>query len=161
MARSVTVAAYRRLSAALVLLAVALTTWALYAALHTRWFEVLLALPAGVLLLYAVQRLAIRTDAGAADLLIFATKDECALCDEARLLLGRLTTGSAWNVKEVRIETDRFLRRHFKNEVPVLLWQGEVLARLAWDAGSLRGRLEALKPAASGGGPPSPIRPAV
>lgn len=151
----VSLPAYRRLAAATMVFAVAATVAGLYAALHRQWALALLGLVGGALLLYPSQFVRIRAEPGGEHLLYFVTKAECALCDEARALLPPLLAGTPFGIREIRVETDRGLRRRFGHAVPVLLWQGEVLARLGWDAALLRRRLEDLARAH----PPAPPTP--
>lgn len=135
---------YRRLTRLLMLAAVGLTTWGLYAGLHHEWHWTALGIGGGVLSLYLAQRIHIKTDPLAQHLLVFVTKSDCALCEEARLLLPKITEGTPFRVEEESIDENKFLRRHFRDTVPVLLWQGEEIARLRWDADALRARLQSL-----------------
>jgi len=150
---SVDLATYRRLARILVLGSVAGTVAGIYGLLRGSWFLGGAALAAGIVLLWFVQRLSIAAEAGSEDTLVFVTKDDCALCDEAKALLPSVTDGLPFRVEEARLESSRFLRRHFRSTVPVLLWQGEEIARLGWDAEALRRRLEAIvaaRPPAAG-----------
>jgi glutaredoxin-like protein DUF836 len=135
---------FRRLAKLLTFASLLATVAGLYAALQRQWGLAALGIGAGLLALYAVQRLAIQPAAGSENVLLVVTKDECSLCDEARLLLPTLIEGTPFRTEEVKIESDRFLRRHFKDHVPVLLWQGEELARLRWDPATVRARLDAI-----------------
>jgi len=143
-AAPVGLATFRRLARLLTIASLLATVAGIYAALKGAWGLAAVGIGAGLLALYAVQRLAIRSEPGSEDVLLFVTKDQCSLCDEARLLLPQVLAGTPFRIEEARIEEDKFLRRHFKNHVPVLLWQGEELARLGWDAASLRGRLDEI-----------------
>lgn len=135
---------FRRLAKLLTFASLLATVAGLYAGLHGEWALAGLSIGVGILALYGVQRLTIQPIAGSEDTLVFVTKDQCGLCEEARLLLPGLLEGTPFHVEEATIEGDKFLRRHFKNAVPVLLWQGEELARLRWDPRAIRARLEAL-----------------
>jgi hypothetical protein len=137
--------AFRRLATLSLLASVIATVGGLYALVVARaWLLGGLGLLLGVALLLLVQGLAIRATPGSENVLVFVTKRECSLCDEARLLLPGLTEGTPFRIEEVELEGNRFLRRHFRHDVPVLLWQGEVVARLRWEPTELRARLDAI-----------------
>lgn len=144
MAAPVDLRTFRRLARLLTFASVLATVAGLYAFLHEAWFLGGLAIAAGVVLLAMVQRFSIQAEAGSENVLVFVTKDGCTLCDEAKALLPAITQGTPFRVEEAHLESSRFLRRHFKNKVPVLLWQGEEIAAIGWDAGALRARLEAI-----------------
>lgn len=146
---------FRRLAKLLTFASVLATVAGIYAGLRGAWGLAALGVGAGILALYGVQRLSIQSAPGSEFVLVFVTKDQCSLCDEARLLLPGLIEGTPFRVEEVRLESDRFLRRHFKNHVPVLLWQGEEVARLKWDPEDVQKRIRAL-PAASRTGQQNP-----
>jgi glutaredoxin len=55
------------------------------------------------------------------------TKRDCHLCDEALALLSRLEPELGFVVDEVDIGTDEELFRRYRNDVPVLALDGEVL----------------------------------
>jgi glutaredoxin len=55
------------------------------------------------------------------------TKRDCHLCDEALALLSRLELELGFVVDEVDIGTDGELFRRYRNDVPVLALDGEVL----------------------------------
>lgn len=124
--------------------AVASTVAGLYQLLHARWIPGVLFLVGGVLLLLPSQLASIRTEPGSERVLVFVTKPECSLCDEARALLPKLLDGTPFRVQEVALDSSRSLKRAFRNRVPVLLWQGTVIADLGWDPVATRSQLEEL-----------------
>jgi glutaredoxin len=55
------------------------------------------------------------------------TRPDCPLCDEALELLARLGPELGFVVDEVDIEADADLLRRYRNDIPVLAIDGEVL----------------------------------
>lgn len=142
--RELGLAKFRLLARFTLVLAVAATVAGLYAALHGQWGPAALGIGLGILLLYPSQYVAIKSEPGSEDQLVFVTKQECSLCDEARAILPTVTQGTPFRVTEQRLEEHAYLRRAFRNNVPVLLWQGEVVAELHWDPALVRTRLDQI-----------------
>ena len=139
---------YRRLATFTMLASVAVTVAGLYQFLHGRWAPGVLYVMAGILLLLPSQVAQIRTVPGSENVLVFLTKKECSLCDEARLLLPEITKDTSFRIEETALETSsRTLRKTFRNRVPVLLWQGTVVAALRWDLAAIRARLAEIQEA--------------
>lgn len=138
------------------LLSVALVTIGLYALLRGLIGIGLLCIGAGILFLVPSQYFLIRPHQGSERTLWFLTRKECTLCDEAKALLGTLTAGTPLRIEERDVDEDRFLRRHFRKQVPVLLWQGEVLAAGRWELEVVKARLAEIRRAHNGAPPPSP-----
>lgn len=113
----------------------------LYALVQGLWPLTLVGIGLSIVLLASLQRFDVRGESAAGPTLIFVTKRQCTLCERARALLPLITEGSPFRVQEVGLETDSSLRRLFRDRVPVLLHEGEVVADLAWDAATVRQRL--------------------
>lgn len=135
---------FRRLVQLTSLASVALVAAGLFLFVSGQWAWALLVVLAGILLVLPPQLYRIQPEAGSEHVLLLVTKRECPLCDEARLLLPQLLEGTPFRVEEADLDQDRFLRRHFRHDVPVLLWQGEVLAKLRFDPTTLRAKLLGL-----------------
>lgn len=125
------------------LLSIALVVAGIYQLLQGVLGLGLAAIGLGVLALVPSQYFRIRPEPGAENVLVLVTKQDCLLCEEARLVLRTLIEGTPFRVQEVDLADHRYLRR-FKNHVPVLLWQGDELARLRVDAPAVRAHLEAI-----------------
>lgn len=143
--RELSLRRYRWLVRLSLLAGVASVVAGLWAALHALWGPALLGLGAGILLLWPSQHFRIRPEPGSERVLSLLTKKECSLCDEARILLPTLLEGTPFRVEETDIDTERFLRRHFRTQVPVLLWQGETLAQLRFEPAEVRARLAEIQ----------------
>lgn len=132
---------FRALAQLTLLISVALTTLGIYSLLNQDWWWAALAVGAGVLLLVPSQMVSLQGQKGSEHELVFVTKQSCTLCDEAQALLPQITDGTPFHVREVDLASDRRLQKLFWDRVPVLLWQGEVVADLGWDVAAVRARL--------------------
>lgn len=155
MRRQLDLGAYRLLVRFSLLLSVASVVFGMYRLLETDLILGAIGIGLGVALLVPSQYFRIRPVPGAENILVLLSRRNCALCDEARAVLRPMAENTPFTVQEIDVDSDRRLRRRFKNFVPVVLWQGDELARLRIDREALSARLheilEARAPA-----PPSP-----
>jgi thiol-disulfide isomerase/thioredoxin len=72
----------------------------------------------------------------------FITRDECPLCDEARLMLDGLARRFALEIEELNVDDDREMLDRYGDSVPVALSaKGKVLASGKWTKSRLIGNL--------------------
>lgn len=151
--RELELGAFRRRARWLTVLSVLATVLGIYAAVGRRWGLAGLGVGVGIVLLYLVQRAGIQATPGSERVLVFLTRADCTLCEEAEEVLAELTKDTPFLVERLSVDSSRFLKRHFADAVPVLLWQGEELGRLRWDAAALRTRLDGIRAAWAKAGP--------
>lgn len=61
---------------------------------------------------------------------MLVTREQCSHCDEARLILQDLQEDHGFSLWEVDVTQDEELQERWMTEVPVLVHEGRVLARL-------------------------------
>ncbi|MBI2079057.1 MAG: glutaredoxin family protein [Euryarchaeota archaeon] len=144
MPRDIDLGAYRLVVRFTLLASVALVVFGLYRLLQRDFLLGLAGMVLGVLALLPSQLFAIRPDPAAQHLLFLLSKPDCSLCDEAHGVLRKLVDGTPFTIQVVNIEEDRRLRRRFKEHIPVVIWQGEELARLRLDPDAMRARLDSI-----------------
>lgn len=125
------------------LASIALVVYGIYQLLQGSLGPGLAGIGLGILALVPSQYFRIRPDPEAENVLLFITKQDCLLCDEARIVLRSAIEGTPFQVQELDLRDHRYLRR-FKNAIPVVLWQGDELARLRVDGPEIRRRLEEI-----------------
>lgn len=140
MQRELELRAYRLVARFSLLLSLAAVVFGLYELLSRQWGLGLMGVGVGVLLLVPSQYFRIRPDPAAENLLVLVTRENCSLCDEARVAIRAAAQGTPFTVQEFDVRDHRHLRR-FKNHVPVLFWQGDELGRLRIEAEAVRQRL--------------------
>ena len=74
---------------------------------------------------------------------IFYTRKQCGLCDEALAALRALRVELGFTLREQDIDADPALRARFTDVVPVVAIGERVIAQAPIDAAALRGQLEA------------------
>ena len=62
-------------------------------------------------------------------LLTLYTRPGCHLCDEMKVVLARCRQRQPFDISEVDISTDPALERRYGRDIPVLLVDGEEIAR--------------------------------
>lgn len=146
MRRELSLQDFRTVSRAATFLSVGLAAVGIYLLLEGLVPAGIAVIVLGVALMAGLSLLRIRPEPAGERLLILVSKDDCALCDEARLRLKDLPEARPFLLREVRIEEDANLRRRYRDWVPVVLWQHEELAKgqIDWDA--LRRRLSDIDP---------------
>ena len=78
---------------------------------------------------------------------IFYTRKQCGLCDEALAELRALRDDLRFDLREQDIDADPSLRARFTDVIPVVAVGDRVIAQAPIDPASLRARLEsALSP---------------
>jgi Glutaredoxin-like domain (DUF836) len=76
---------------------------------------------------------------------VLYARPDCHLCDEARADLERLRAdGLDFEIDEIDIETDDELHARFLERIPVVEFDGEIVAELFLDVNGLRARLDTL-----------------
>lgn len=73
--------------------------------------------------------------------LLLLTREECALCDEARALLGELRREVPFDLWEVDVDASPELRASYGDVVPVALARGEEMFRGRCDEARVRAAL--------------------
>lgn len=149
MQREIDLGAYRLIVRFTLLASVALVVFGLYRLLERDFIFGAAGMILGVLALLPSQLFTIRPDPAAQHTLFLLTKPDCSLCDEAHQVLRTLVDGTPFTLQLVNIEEDRRLRARFKNHIPVVIWQGEELARLRVEPEPMRARLASILSRAS------------
>lgn len=135
---------YRLLTRFTLLFSVACVVFGMYRLLQNDLVLGAIGIGLGVLLLAPSQYFRIRPVPGAENILVLLSRKNCTLCDEARPVLRAVVENTPFAVQEIDVDSDRRLRRRFKNFVPVVLWQGDELARLRVDRDALSARLHQI-----------------
>jgi glutaredoxin len=69
----------------------------------------------------------------------------CHLCDEAReAILGLRRSGHSLELREVDIESDQALLRSYRERIPVVAVEGEIVSELILDRDALLARLDTV-----------------
>ncbi|HMS35489.1 MAG TPA: glutaredoxin family protein [Ignavibacteria bacterium] len=65
--------------------------------------------------------------------LILYTKPECHLCDEMKVDIKALKEEFKFDLEEVNIENDPVLFEKYKVKIPVLIFEGRIIAKYSID----------------------------
>ncbi|KMY51773.1 glutaredoxin family protein [Peribacillus loiseleuriae] len=69
---------------------------------------------------------------------ILYTRNNCPLCDKAKVILERIKLDTGLNYREMDIYTDDGLTERFGLMIPVIEWQGEIVQYGKIDETTLR-----------------------
>lgn len=102
---------------------------------------------AGAALALAIARLvASSREHGAAEIEItIYGRDDCHLCDEAEEVVRNVARGQPVRIRKIDIEQSPELRRLYREQVPVVMVNGQRMFKFRVDAERLRRKLESLR----------------
>ena len=72
----------------------------------------------------------------------FYTKPRCSLCATGKVALEQALAGEQFELRELDITQSPFLFERYRYAIPVVVVDGEEIARLRFDAQTLRQRLK-------------------
>ena len=71
----------------------------------------------------------------------FYTKPRCSLCEAGKAALKEALAGEQFELREMDITRSPFLFERYRYAIPVVVVDGEEIARLRFDAATLRRQL--------------------
>lgn len=85
--------------------------------------------------------------------LLLLTREDCPLCDEARIIAQHVQEEVGFALWEVDVGDEPELARRYGDQLPVLMADGEVVASLQVSEEDIRAALARVDPASGGQGP--------